>query len=103
MVQTIPLFEQLFESKGSKEDLAVSFLTAILGALVDIACQEAEEKSVGIVGLTGGVSYDATVCRLVKDLARSRGFDLLLPDQIPNGEGGISTGQCAIALSMLNG
>ena len=99
VVQTIPLFAQLFESKGRKEDLAISYIKAVLASLVDIACLEAEAKGIRNIGLTGGVSYNATVCRLTKELARSKGFELLLPDQIPNGDGCISTGQCAVALA----
>jgi hydrogenase maturation protein HypF len=101
VVQTVPLFAQLFESDGSKQDLAISFVKAMLESLVDIACLEAETKGLGSIGLTGGVSYNAKVCRLTKEIARTKGFDLLLPDQVPNGDGCISTGQCAVALSHL--
>jgi hydrogenase maturation protein HypF len=99
VVQTIPLFAQLFESQGSKEDLAVSFVKALLDSIVDIARLEAEDKGITNLGLTGGVSYNSTVCRLTKEIASSKGFELLLPDQLPNGDGCISAGQCAVALS----
>lgn len=99
VVQTIPLFAQLFESQGSKEDLAISFVKAMLESLVDIAGLEADVKGLTTIGLTGGVSYNATVCRLTKEIALSKGFDLLLPAQVPNGDGCISAGQCAVALS----
>ncbi len=99
VVQTIPLFAQLFESEGRKEDLALSFVKAMLESLVDIACLEAEGNGLGRIGLTGGVSYNATVCRLTEEIASSKGFELLLPDQLPNGDGCISAGQCAVALS----
>jgi hydrogenase maturation protein HypF len=98
VVQTVPMFAQLFGSKGRKEDLAISFVKGMLEPLVDIACLEAEEKGLKSIGLTGGVSYNATVCRLTKEIARSKGFGLLLPDQVPNGDGCISTDQCAVAL-----
>jgi hydrogenase maturation protein HypF len=98
VVQTVPLFAQLFESKGRTEDLAVSFVKAILESLVDVACLEADEKGLKDIGLTGGVSYNATVCRMTKEIAITKGFGLLLPDQVPNGDGCISTGQCAVAL-----
>jgi hydrogenase maturation protein HypF len=99
VVQTIPLFAQLFESEGRKEDLALSFVKAMLESLVDIACLEADAEGLDSIGMTGGVSYNATVCRLTKEIARSKGFDLLLPDQLPNGDGCVSAGQCAVALS----
>jgi hydrogenase maturation protein HypF len=99
VVQTVSLFAQLFESKGRKEDLAISFVKAMLESLVDIACLEADAKGLGSIGLTGGVSYNATVCRLTKEIALSKGFELLLPVHVPNGDGCISTGQCAVALS----
>ncbi len=99
VVQTVPLFAQLFESEGRKQDLAISFVKAMLESLVDIACLEADANGLGSIGLTGGVSYNATVCRLTKEIALSKGFELLLPDQLPNGDGCISTGQCAVALA----
>ena len=99
VVQTVPLFAQLFGSEGKKEDLALSFVRAMLESLVDVACLEADAKGLDKIGLTGGVSYNATVCRLTKEIAGSKGFGLLLPDQVPNGDGCISTGQCAVALN----
>ena len=99
VVQTIPLFAQLFESEGRIEDLAISFIKALLETLVDTACLEADAKGLESIGLTGGVSYNSTVCRLTREIAQSKGFELILPDQIPNGDGCISTGQCAVALA----
>jgi hydrogenase maturation protein HypF len=98
VVQTVPLFGQLFESKGKREDLAFSFVKGLLEPLVDIACQEAEARKIRNVGLTGGVSYNHTVTKMVQEMTRLKGFDLVLPDRVPNGDGCISTGQCAVAL-----
>ena len=72
VVQTIPLFAQLFESEGSKEDQALSFIKALLESLVDIACLEADSKGLSSIGLTAGYRYNATVCRLTREIRARR-------------------------------
>jgi hydrogenase maturation protein HypF len=49
------------------------------------------------VGLTGGVSYNLPICEMVVNRLKGRGLEPLLHDRIPNGDGGISLGQNAIA------
>ena len=54
VVQTVPLFEQLFESKGSTEDLAVSFLTAILGRWWILPVRRPRKRASGLLASPGG-------------------------------------------------
>jgi hydrogenase maturation protein HypF len=98
IVQTVPLFQQLRGMKGSREDLALTYVAALLESLVEAAAEEAERKGLKAVGLTGGVSYNGTISSLVQDMVEARGLKFICPDRLPNGDGGISSGQCAIAL-----
>jgi hydrogenase maturation protein HypF len=98
-IMTLPLFEQLFETKGKDADIIYSCVRTILLGLVDIACEEAERERIKRIGLTGGVSYNHTISNITRELVKSRGFEFVCHDGVPNGDGGISVGQCAIALN----
>jgi len=97
-VMTIPLFQQLREMRGPREDLALTYVSAVLESLVEAAADEASRKGLDVIGLTGGVSYNGVVSSLTESMVRSRGLKFVCPDRLPNGDGGISSGQCAIAL-----
>lgn len=98
-ILTLPLFEQLFKMKDRPVDAIHSFVYALLSGLVDIACDEADDSGLETIGLTGGVSYNYAVSKITRRLVTEKGFEFVCHDNIPNGDGGISTGQCAIALS----
>ncbi len=100
-IMTVPMFGQLFESSGKKEDLAFSFVHDLLSAMVESALEEAKRSGIDHIGLTGGVSYNHTITKMTKDLVEMRGMKFVCHDRVPNGDGGISTGQCAIALNEL--
>ena len=101
IVQTVPMFAQMVESRGAADDKARSFVDALLEGLVDIAADRATSAGLEEIGITGGVSYNRTITRTVEELAKARGFKLIVPDKLPNGDGGIATGQCAVALGKL--
>ncbi len=98
IVQTVPLFQQLREMSGSREDLALTYVAALLESLVEAAAEEADSRGLKAVGLTGGVSYNGMISSLVQDMVEARDLKFICPDRLPNGDGGISSGQCAIAL-----
>jgi hydrogenase maturation protein HypF len=101
VVLTAPVFAQLDGMKGSADDKAASVTCALLEGLVDLAAVKAREHGIGAIGLTGGVSYDRPVCAMVERLAKERGLRLVVHTKTPNGDGCISTGQCAVALANL--
>ncbi len=103
VVGTVDLFRQLVDAKGTKEDLAHSFTAALLEPLVDAAADAAADNGIGSIGLTGGVSYNTTVCALVKEMTEKRGFGFVCPDRLPNGDGCVSSGQAAVALRKVRG
>lgn len=97
-VMTVPLFQDLREMKGSREDLALTYVAAVLESLVEAAADEASKRGLDAIGLTGGVSYNGVISSLAERMVRSHGLRFVCPDRLPNGDGGISSGQCAIAL-----
>jgi hydrogenase maturation protein HypF len=98
VVMTVPLFQQLRELRGSPADLALTYVDAVLESLIEAAADEASNKGLEVIGLTGGVSYNGVVSSLTESKVRARGLKFVCPDRLPNGDGGISSGQCAIAL-----
>ncbi len=95
VIGTAQLFRDIPE--GRKEDIAYSMTRAVIDEMVSIACDSAMSKGIDVIGLTGGVSYSAPVCRMVEDAVTARGLRFMMHDKVPCGDGGISVGQAAIA------
>ena len=102
VILTSELYRDMTDSVGTPSDLSYSFVYALLDAMVDIAADNGELNGIKTIGLTGGVSYNGPISSIVKDMVESRGFRFVCHSRVPNGDGGISTGQCAIALQKLN-
>lgn len=103
--RTMPMFEQLLsakaESDAQKADAAASFVKALTTALAERACDIADEHGIRVVGLSGGVSYSNPVASWVEEVVKRRGLEFAGHERVPNGDGGISVGQNAIAGSLL--
>ena len=103
--KTIPMFEKLLEmnavSDSRKADLAASFVSSLVTALTDRACDIAEMEGLATVGLTGGVSFSNPITSWVEETVRRRGLAFASHQRVPNGDGGISAGQNAIAGRLL--
>jgi len=99
VVRTSPAMTAMFGTEGQPEDLAHSLVHDILSGLLQIAFEDADSSDVRRIGLTGGVAYNGTVNRIVKRQVEARGLEFVTHDRVPNGDGGISTGQAALALS----
>ena len=99
VVQTAYLFH---DSKGRKEDIAYSVVYNIMKELVGSACSCAESEGIDTIGLTGGVSYNHAITKMFMDLVSSNGLKPVIHNDVPNGDGGVSVGQAAIALHRLN-
>jgi hydrogenase maturation protein HypF len=109
VVEVAPLFRQLHEkvkragrpddaaSRRRTADLVRSFVECVVFQMVDIAVDRAHMEGIGKIGLTGGVSYNIPICEIAVRRIRERGLEPLLHDRIPNGDGGISAGQNALA------
>ncbi|MBI5001322.1 MAG: carbamoyltransferase HypF [Euryarchaeota archaeon] len=105
IVQTLGLFQQLFELKLKNEweraDAPHSFVRAMTTALTDIAIESAERRGIRRVGLTGGVSYSIPIARMFEERVRKAGLEPVFHQNLPNGDGGISVGQAVRALDEL--
>ena len=99
VIGTAKMFRDI--PKGSKEDIAYSMTRTVIDEMVNVACDDAMAKGIDVIGLSGGVSYSAPVCKMVEDAVRTRGMRFIMHDKVPCGDGGISVGQAAIAQHLL--
>ncbi len=99
--KTLPMFDQLMDMKietdAQRADTATSFVRALVRAVADRACDHASDAGIRQVGLSGGVSYSGPVTAWVKETVTKRGLEFVGHERICCGDGGISTGQNAIA------
>lgn len=100
-LKTSELYREMLDTPGNPADLTYSFIYSLLEKMVSVASDEGERLGIKTIGITGGVSYNAPISRIVKTLVEEKGFKFICHDRVPNGDGGISTGQCAIALQRL--
>ena len=103
--KTLQMFEQLLdlktETESQKADAAVSFVRSLVQGLAGRACDSAIENGLKQVGLSGGVSYSGPITAWAKEAVERRGLEFVGHQHISNGDGGISTGQNAIAGALL--
>jgi hydrogenase maturation protein HypF len=99
VVRSVDMFSYVLDSTGRKEDVAATYVNAVVRGLVDIAAERARQKKSVTIGLTGGVSYNSTIVRWVIEAAGEHGLKVVLPAELPNGDGCISAGQCLAALA----
>ena len=99
-IMTAHLFAGLPKNE-KKEDIAYSIVRTVVDSMVNSACDCAESNGIERIGLSGGVSYNRPICKMVENATLRRGLKFMTHDCVPNGDGGISVGQTAIALRSL--
>lgn len=106
VARTMPLFETLLNTRMENDiqraDVAASFVKALVSGIADHACEYADANGLKRVGLTGGVSFSGPITAWVKETVEGNGLEFVGHERISNGDGGISTGQNAIAGSLLD-
>lgn len=100
VVQTAELFARI-DPKDRREDVAYSIVNGIVTELTELAIEEADRSGIEKVGLTGGVSYNSTISGMFTRTVISSNHVPILHSQVPNGDGGISAGQAAVALKRI--
>ena len=103
--KSLQMFDQLLDMKidsdRKRADAAASFVKTLVASLVSRACAHAREEGLKWVGFTGGVSYSSPITAWVKETVEKSGLQFYGNQRISNGDGGISTGQNAIAGSLV--
>jgi len=106
-IQTLPLFSQMDSLMKTSDvtprfrsDIAYSFVRSLMKEFVDLSAEKADEVGVKKIGLSGGVTYNLPIVKMIRDLARERELEVVLHNRIPNGDGGISVGQNVIVGAM---
>jgi len=89
----INIISLLEESKFRKEDIAARFQIELGKTFARTAIQIAKENNVGKIGLSGGVAYNYSFSKAIKDTILKSGLGFLEHDMISPGDAGISTGQ----------
>ena len=97
VVRTAHLFDRI-DGSVRPEDAAYSIVYNVMHELVDSAVAAADEMGVEHIGITGGVSVNTAISRMFKDMVISSLHLTAMHKDVPNGDGGISVGQAAIAL-----
>ncbi len=93
VVGTARLFVGI-RGREDKADVAYSIVHNIMARLVEAACDASDGSPIGI---TGGVSYNSVIETMFVDMVKSYGHVPVRHIDVPNGDGGISVGQAAIA------
>lgn len=109
VVQTVPLYAELEallgktrgRSSAARDGAAYYFVNEVIKSLAEIACDAAEDEGLKSVGITGGVSYNLPITAMFCDFVRARGLAPVLHSRVPNGDGGISTGQNVIVGNLI--
>jgi hydrogenase maturation protein HypF len=108
VVQVTDLFNQIDDlvkppySEKQKADIAVSLVKAIVDSLADIAITTALDNKIKTIGVTGGVSYNIPITEMIYTKVKNARLKLIVHNNVPNGDGGISIGQNAIIGYKLN-
>ena len=79
------------------EDIACAFQLALAHGLAEIAIRAAEKAGVNVVGFTGGVAYNDAITGAFRRHVEAAGLKFIRHTIVPNGDGGISLGQAAVA------
>lgn len=83
------------------EQLAADFHVGLSSGVAALAVTVAADAGVDTVALSGGVFQNALLSDLLSASLRAAGLQVLLHEQVPPNDGGISTGQAAIAAASL--
>lgn len=88
-----PLIPILLDSKRSPTERGSVFHASIAQAVVDLALRYRERQGLSVVGLTGGVFQNNLLTLEIQQRAADFGIQILIPEQVPLNDAGLSFGQ----------
>jgi len=80
-------------------DVAASVHRVVAESLAEAAAELAREHGVKYIGISGGVAFNDLIVSLLKKKVTVEGYEFLQHRDISPGDGGVSQGQIAVALS----
>lgn len=89
----IDVLTLLEDSKNNRSDIAAKFQIELGNAFAEVAIEVAKEHQVECIGLTGGVAYNYSFSKIIKEKVNNKGFLFLEHNLTAPGDAGISTGQ----------
>lgn len=78
-------------------DIACSAQRAVAEGLAKLGIKVADKTDVDVIGGTGGVFYNETISKTIKDVVTENGYDFIQHKNTCAGDGSVSLGQAAIA------
>jgi hydrogenase maturation protein HypF len=100
IVRTVELFDRIRNGQDPA-DVAYSIVYNVMKELTESAAEAADSMGADGIGITGGVSYNGPLCKMFSELASGSKHHLIFHSDAPNGDGGISIGQAAVALKAI--
>lgn len=89
----LDILDLLNDSRIKREDIASKFQIEFGKAFAEASLRVAKEEGIEKIGLTGGVAYNYSFSKVIKERIVQEGFTFLEHNLIPPGDAGISTGQ----------
>jgi hydrogenase maturation protein HypF len=81
------------DNENRPEDIAARFQIELARSFADVAKKIAETHGIDKIGLTGGVAYNYSFAKKIKEEVKLEGFTFLEHNLVAPGDAGISTGQ----------
>lgn len=82
---------------NSSAELAWAFHAGLAHVLARASAQLARHAGLSTVALAGGVMHNGVLVSMLVPLLQSSGLRVLMPAQVPAGDGGLAMGQAAVA------
>jgi len=94
-LETTRMLLEIFENRNkcSKEDLAYSAHAYLAKGLATLALEKASENNIRTIGFSGGAACNEILAGDVRRIVEKAGLQVLVHEDIPPGDGGVSFGQ----------
>jgi hydrogenase maturation protein HypF len=94
-LETTRMLLEIFENRNKcpKEDLAYFAHTYLARGLATLALEKASENNIQTIGFSGGAACNEILAGDVRRIVEKAGLQVLVHEDIPAGDGGVSFGQ----------